>query len=38
LKELLLWGLVEYKQLSKRKLDQGITFEDEFLGALYGKN
>jgi hypothetical protein len=35
--ELLLWGLVEYKQLSKRKLDQGIAFNDEILGALYGK-
>lgn len=37
LKELMLWGLVEYKQLSKRKLDQGIAFTDEILGALYGK-
>jgi magnesium chelatase subunit I len=37
LMELLLWGLVEYKQLSKRKLDQGIAFNDEILGALYGK-
>jgi magnesium chelatase subunit I len=37
LKELMLWGLVEYKQLSKRKLDQGIAFNDEILGALYGK-
>jgi magnesium chelatase subunit I len=36
LKELILWGLVEYKQLSKRKLDQGIAFNDEILGALYG--
>lgn len=38
LKELLLWGLVEYKQLSKRKLDIGITFNDEILGELYGKS
>lgn len=35
LKELLLWGLVEYKQLSKRKLEEGISFEDEILGSLY---
>ncbi len=38
LRELLLWGLVEYKQLSKRKLDQGITFEDELTQTVYGKN
>ncbi len=38
LKELLLWGLVEYKKLSKRKLDRGITFEDEVLGTLYGRS
>ncbi|MGI9191838.1 MAG: sigma 54-interacting transcriptional regulator [Chitinophagaceae bacterium] len=36
LKELLLWGLVEYKQLSKRKLGAGIMFDDELLGGLYG--
>jgi magnesium chelatase subunit I len=38
LKELLLWGLVEYKLLAKRKLDEGIAFEDEILGSLYGKS
>ena len=38
LRELLLWGLVEYKQLSKRKLDSGISFQDEILGSLYGKS
>lgn len=37
LKELLLWGLVEYKQLSKRKMNEGISFEDEILGSLYEK-
>ena len=35
LKELILWGLVEYKQLSKRKFEAGISFEDEILGSLY---
>lgn len=38
LSELILWGLVEYKQLSKRKLDSGTSFQDEILGALYGKS
>jgi magnesium chelatase subunit I len=37
LKELILWGLVEYKQLSKRKFEEGISFEDEILGSLYEK-
>ena len=37
LSELVLWGLVEYKQLSKRKLNQGFLFDDELLGGLYGK-
>jgi magnesium chelatase subunit I len=37
LKELLLWGVVEYKQLAKNKLEEGISFEDEILGSLYGK-
>jgi magnesium chelatase subunit I len=37
LQELLLWGLVEYKQLSKRKMNEGILFEDELLGGLYDK-
>jgi magnesium chelatase subunit I len=37
LKELLLWGLVEYQLLSKHKNEGGITFEDEFLGTLYGR-
>lgn len=36
-KELILWGLVEYKQLSKSKLEESIRFEDEILGSLYGK-
>jgi magnesium chelatase subunit I len=35
LKEFILWGLVEYKQLSKRKFEAGISFEDEILGSLY---
>lgn len=35
LKELILWALVEYKQLSKRKLEEGIRFDDEILGSLY---
>lgn len=35
LKELLLWGLVEYKRLSKRKVNEGIEFQDEILGSLY---
>jgi magnesium chelatase subunit I len=38
LKELMLWGLVEYKQLSKRKMGEGIIFEDEILGAIYDKS
>lgn len=38
LKEFLLFGLVEYKQLSKRKLNECITFEDQILGALYGRS
>jgi magnesium chelatase subunit I len=38
LKELLLWGLVEYKQLSKRKRSQGISFQDEMMSSLYGRN
>lgn len=38
LRELILWGLVEYKQLSKRKLDSGMSFQDEILGSLYGKS
>ena len=37
LSELLLWGLVEYKQLSKRKLQGGILFDDDLLGGLYGQ-
>lgn len=37
LKELLLWGLVEYKKLSKKKIDEGLGFEDQILGSLYGK-
>jgi len=37
LKELILWGLVEYKQLTKRKFEAGISFEDEILGSLYEK-
>lgn len=36
LKELLLWGLVEYKRLSKKKLSEGVGFEDQILGSLYG--
>lgn len=38
LKELLLWGLVEYQLLSKHKNEEGISFADELLGSLYGKN
>lgn len=37
LKELILWGLVEYKQLTKRKFEAGISFEDKILGSLYEK-
>jgi magnesium chelatase subunit I len=36
LQELLLWGLVEYKQLSKQKMGQGISFNDDILGPIYG--
>ncbi len=37
LKELMLWGLVEYKQLAKNKRTTGMTFFDEILGSLYGE-
>lgn len=36
LKELILWGLLEYKQLSKQTINEGIRFNDELLGSLYG--
>ena len=37
MKELILWGLVEYKQLAKKKLDndKGMSFVDKILGSLY---
>jgi len=37
MKELILWGLVEYKQLAKKKLDndEGMSFVDKILGSLY---
>jgi magnesium chelatase subunit I len=35
LKELMLWGLVEYKQLAKSKRDTGMSFFDQILGSLY---
>ena len=38
LRELILWALVEYKQLSKRKIQGGMSFQDELLGSLYGKS
>jgi magnesium chelatase subunit I len=38
LKELLLWGMVEYKLLSKHKFTEGLRFEDEILGSLYDKS
>lgn len=37
LKELFLWGLVEYKRLSKKKLNESYTIGDEILGQIYGK-
>ncbi|MDB2697888.1 AAA family ATPase [Crocinitomicaceae bacterium] len=37
LKELLLWGLVEYQLLSKYKNPAGISFADEILGSIYGR-
>jgi len=38
LKELLLWGMVEYKLLAKHKFTEGLRFEDEILGSLYDKS
>ena len=38
LKELLLWGLVEYKLLATRKISDGLRFEDEILGSLYDRS
>lgn len=36
MKELILWGLVEYKQLAKKKMDnKGMSFVDKILGSLY---
>lgn len=35
LKELMLWGLVEYKQLAKSKRESGMSFFDQILGSLY---
>lgn len=35
LKEIMLWGLVEYKQLAKSKRESGMTFFDQILGSLY---
>ncbi|HZH86061.1 MAG TPA: AAA family ATPase [Brumimicrobium sp.] len=35
LKELMLWGLVEYKQLAKSKRETGMSFFDQILGSLY---
>lgn len=37
IKELILWGMVEHQKLNKKKVDGGISFEDELLGSLYGK-
>jgi magnesium chelatase subunit I len=35
LKEFLLWGLAEYKKLSKNEYSNGITFDDGLLNSLY---
>lgn len=35
LKELMLWGLVEYKLLAKRKREQSTSFFDEIVGSFY---
>lgn len=37
IKELILWGMVEHKKLNKKKVNGGVSFEDELLGSLYGK-
>ena len=37
IKELILWGMVEHEKLNKKKVQGGISFEDELLGSLYGK-
>tara|TARA_B100000508_G_scaffold137355_2_gene131750 strand:- start:37930 stop:39393 length:1464 start_codon:yes stop_codon:yes gene_type:complete len=37
IKELALWGLVEHEKLNKKKVQGGISFADELLGSLYGK-
>ena len=37
LKELMLWGLVEYKKLAKSKQEENTTFFDEILGSVYGE-
>jgi len=36
-KELFLWGLVEYKRLSKKKMNESYSIGDEILGQFYGK-
>jgi magnesium chelatase subunit I len=35
LKEFLLWGLAEYKKLSKNEYSNGISFDDGLLNSLY---
>ncbi len=35
LKELMLWGMVEYKLLAKRKREQSTSFFDEIVGSFY---
>jgi magnesium chelatase subunit I len=37
IKELILWGMVEHDKLNKKKVKGGVSFEDELLGSLYGK-
>ncbi len=37
IKELILWGMVEHEKLNKKKVEGGVSFADELLGSLYGK-
>lgn len=37
IKEFVLWGLVEHEKLNKKKVQGGISFADELLGSLYGR-
>jgi magnesium chelatase subunit I len=36
-KELFLWGLVEYKRLTKKKMSESYSIGDEILGQFYGR-